>query len=103
MKRRSAVLSVLAALAFIVALATPAQAAAPGWITSCNYSHSANDDPIVFPGVPGAAHLHDFIGARNTDADSTPVTLRLGGTTCTMPDDLSAYWVPARYWNGGRA
>ena len=25
----------------------PAQAGATGWIVSCNYSHSLNDDPIV--------------------------------------------------------
>jgi len=87
----------LAVLASTVALPAPAHAAAPGWITSCQYSHENHDDPIVFPNQPGAAHLHTYVGATTTDADSTPGSLRAGGTTCLMPDDASAYWVPAMY------
>ena len=79
-----------------------ARAAAPGWITSCNYSHSMFDDPIVFPRQPGASHFHDFLGAQSTDAFSTPDSLRAGGTTCDMPDDASGYWAPAMYKNGQR-
>jgi len=79
-----------------------AQAAKPGWIASCNYSHSSSDDPIVFPGRPGAAHAHDFIGARSTNAFSTGESLRAGGTTCVMPGDSSGYWVPALFKNGTR-
>jgi hypothetical protein len=87
-----------------VALHLPsrAYAANPGWIVSCNYSHSSYDDPIVFPGQPGAAHLHDFIGARSTDAFSTTDSLRAGGTTCAIPGDASGYWVPALFKNGSR-
>ncbi|HLB60811.1 MAG TPA: DUF1996 domain-containing protein [Patescibacteria group bacterium] len=89
----------------IVALAvalipSSARAASPGWIVSCNYSHSLNDDPIVFPGIPGLSHLHDFVGATTTDAFSTPESLRAGGTTCAIPSDFSAYWVPALYEDG---
>lgn len=79
-----------------------AWAAKPGWIVSCNYSHSSSDDPIVFPGNPGAAHLHDFIGARTTQASSSETSLRAGGTTCAVPGDLSGYWAPALYKNGVR-
>jgi len=79
-----------------------AHAADSGWITSCQYSHSRSDDPIVFPGQAGAAHLHDFIGAKTTDANSTAASLRAGGTTCLMPSDTSAYWSPAVYKNGQR-
>ena len=78
------------------------QAASSGWIVSCNYSHSLNDDPIVFPGQPGASHLHDFVGASTTDRSSTATSLQAGGTTCAMPADKSAYWVPALYKNGVR-
>ena len=78
------------------------QAAAPGWITTCSYSHSNNDDPIVLPRMPGATHLHDFAGARTTDAFSTPESLRAGATSCAIPDDFSAYWVPALYEDGQR-
>jgi hypothetical protein len=77
-----------------------ASAAAAGWITSCQYSHSAPDDPIVFPGVDNGAHLHDFVGARSTDEDSTSASLRAGGTTCTMRGDRSSYWIPGLYVNG---
>src|SRR5262249_55968141 len=37
----------------------------------CKYVHSAPDDPIVHPGVPGASHMHDFAGNVTTSAKST--------------------------------
>ncbi|MCI0609798.1 MAG: DUF1996 domain-containing protein [Anaerolineae bacterium] len=80
----------------------PEQAAAPGWIVSCQYSHSLPDDPIVVFRQPGASHMHDFIGATNTDAFSTAASLAAGGTTCAIPGDESAYWVPALFENGVR-
>lgn len=52
--------------------------------------------------MPGAAHLHDFIGARTTNANSTPDSLRAGGTTCAVAGDRAGYWVPAAYRNGVR-
>ena len=79
-----------------------AQSASPGWIVSCQYSHSLKDDPIVFPGKPGTSHLHDFVGGASIDAFSTGTSLRAGGTTCAMPSDASGYWVPALYENGVR-
>ena len=93
------------ALLFGILVLTPEiiQAANPGWIASCNYSHSLSDDPIVFPGQPGASHLHDFIGARTTNnASSATESLRAAGTTCVMPGDSSGYWVPALFKNGVR-
>lgn len=83
-------------------LALPAHAAAPGWITSCQFSHSLPDDPIVFFAQPGASHLHDFAGAKNTNANSTSDSLRSVPTTCLTKGDNSAYWVPALYRNGER-
>ena len=76
--------------------------AKPGWIVSCTFSHSLNDDPIVFPGQVGVSHLHDFTGATTTNAFSTFTSLRTGGTTCAIPGDKSAYWVPALYEDGVR-
>jgi len=88
-------------VALVMVLPMPlAHAANPGWIVSCNYSHSLPDDPIVSPGRVGAAHMHDFIGAKDVDAFSTPATMRAGGTTCAIPGDTSGYWVPAMYVNG---
>lgn len=89
-------------LGVVVLTSLEAEAANPGWITSCNYSQSSSDDPIVFPGQAGAAHLHDFIGARTTDAFSSVLSLRSGLTNCAMPGDTSGYWVPALYKNGTR-
>ena len=94
-------LLVLTAVAFSIAPPhREASAGAAGWITSCQYSHSASDDPIVFPGVNNGAHLHDFVGARSTDENSTPPSLRAGGSTCTMRGDRSSYWIPGMYVNG---
>lgn len=72
----------------------------------CQYSHFGNNDPIVFPGKPGMAHLHMFWG--NTDADAytkynNPSTsgdkhdiLEFGGGTCQGFElNRSSYWVPA--------
>jgi hypothetical protein len=61
----------------------------------CFYSHSAKDDPIVFPNQPGASpHLHDFLGNPSTDANSTVASLQAAGTNCANTLDFAAYWVP---------
>jgi len=67
---------------------------------SCNYSHSKPDDPIIFPGMPGASHMHSFLGNTSTNAASTTNTLLANaGTTCRPAPDLSAYWIPSLYQN----
>lgn len=62
----------------------------------CNTSHSNYDDPIVYPGQPGKAHLHGYFGNTETDAHSTYETLRASGDgTCHGgPLNRSAYWKP---------
>lgn len=67
------------------------------FIESCRFSHRAPDDPIVFPGKPGASHEHTFVGNRTTNAFSTYSSLRASGTTCERGDDMAAYWVPMLY------
>ena len=67
------------------------------FIESCRFSHRATDDPIVFPGKPGASHDHTFVGNRTTSASSTFGSLRAGGTSCTRADDTAAYWMPTLY------
>lgn len=64
---------------------------------NCNFTHKGPDDPIVFPGKPGASHLHTFVGNRTTNAFSRYASLRSGATTCTRTADRSAYWTPALY------
>lgn len=67
------------------------------FIESCRFSHQAPDDPIVFPGKPGASHQHTFVGNRTTNALSTFGSLRSAPTTCMRQDDTAAYWVPTLY------
>ena len=62
----------------------------------CRPSHNAYDDPIIFPGKKGAAHLHTFFGNTLTDANSTYESLRTTGeSTCNNKLNRSAYWIPA--------
>jgi hypothetical protein len=76
-----------------------AHASSPGWIVVCGLAKSLPDDPIVYPGKPGASHLHDFLGNTSINAASTYRSMRLGGTTCPV-GDTAGYWVPALYKNG---
>jgi hypothetical protein len=59
----------------------------------------AQDDPMVFPRLPGASHLHMFLCNTGVSAYSTYRSLRTsGGTSCgdpKYPVNRSAYWVPA--------
>lgn len=65
--------------------------------TECDYSHMNFDDPIVYPGRPGASHLHVFFGNTGTDASSTDASIATSGnSTCEGGiANRSAYWVPA--------
>jgi hypothetical protein len=71
----------------------------------CNVTHSAADDPIVFPGQPGRSHLHDFFGNTSVDAATTTGSLVDAASSCLkgMSEvDKAGYWTPALL-NGGRA
>lgn len=100
--RRASV--VLAVSSLVVGfLPHPSFAAESGeFFFPCGLSHRAMDDPIVFPGDPGAAHMHAFIGNTSTDAYSTATSLSKSRTTCRMKKDKSAYWVPELIVNGRR-
>jgi hypothetical protein len=82
---------------------TPSQAApirVAEFVARCDLSHRAPDDPIVYPGRPGAAHMHDFYGNRRTSARSTTKSLQRGKTTCNPKVDRAAYWFPTLYFKG---
>lgn len=64
---------------------------------NCEVTHTAADDPIVYPGQPGRSHDHTFMGNRSTDASSTTDSLFGGATTCLAPGDASAYWMPSLF------
>lgn len=62
----------------------------------CSAGQIIYDDPIVYPGRPGAAHLHQFFGNLAADAHSTYESLRTRGeSTCQNEMNRSAYWMPA--------
>ncbi len=102
-RRRTLLLAAVTALigAFVVIPAGPASAGV-GWITICPQDHEASDDPIVYPGQVGASHLHQFQGAKNTNASSTYASMRAGGTSCLQTADTAGYWIPAVYEDGVR-
>ena len=79
---------------------TGPQGLAAQFVTDCGYSHSAPDDPIVFPGEPGMSHEHDFFGNSSTNADSSTASLLKGATTCQKQRDTAAYWAPQLRDNG---
>jgi hypothetical protein len=57
----------------------------------------AKDDPIVYPGQAGKAHLHLFFGNTGTNAATTNDSLHTtGNSTCAGGiANRSAYWIPA--------
>lgn len=63
----------------------------------CKDAHLSYNDPILYPGREGAAHLHHFFGNDATDHRSTYASLRLsGGGTCQGgPINRTGYWFPA--------
>ncbi|BCB76529.1 hypothetical protein Pflav_029390 [Phytohabitans flavus] len=73
----------------------------PEFRADCQYSHRRPDDPIVFPGLPGASHMHSFVGNKAVDADTVAGDLmKFTATSCKPVQDHSAYWVPTLYDNG---
>jgi hypothetical protein len=51
--------------------------------TVCDYSHMNYDDPIVYPGQPGRAHLHTYFGNTLVNAFSTVNSVATtGNSTC---------------------
>ncbi len=101
MDRRPVVAAaVLAAIAAAVpfTLATAAQNAPGGqrgfFNSPCDFTHRAADDPIVFPGTPGASHSHDFFGNPTTSAFSTLQSMNGALARCRRGGDRAGYWVP---------
>lgn len=65
--------------------------------TDCAITHYNNDDPIIFPGVRGAAHHHTFFGNTSANYASTPDSiLNSGNSSCAGGiANRSGYWMPS--------
>ncbi|GAB5519825.1 MAG: DUF1996 domain-containing protein [Rhodothermales bacterium] len=64
---------------------------------NCDFSHSSYNDPTVYPGQDGAAHLHRFYGNTEVDAFTTMESIYTQGeSTCQGNQlNLSGYWIPS--------
>ncbi len=65
----------------------------------CATSHLSYDDPVVYPGEPGAAHLHTFWGNTETNHASTGESLLAEGkSSCDGGlNNRSGYWAPTLF------
>ncbi|HEU4642886.1 MAG TPA: DUF1996 domain-containing protein [Gemmatimonadaceae bacterium] len=65
--------------------------------TTCSLARFAFDDPVVFPGQPGASHLHAFFGNTAVTASTTAQSILTSGNSTCRGGTLNrtAYWVPA--------
>lgn len=85
----------------LVSNQTPSKAEPRSWKgiirINCDFSHSSYNDPIVFPGEEGMAHLHRFYGNELLDHTTTmELLLTTGSSTCQGNNlNRSAYWIPA--------
>lgn len=65
--------------------------------TGCQAVKFGFFDPIVYPGQPGASHLHTFFGNTGINASSTSDSLfTTGNSTCRGGTiNRSSYWIPS--------
>ena len=79
----------------------PEQVALNSWLgifrINCDFSHASYNDPIVFPGEEGAAHLHRFYGNLLVDHNTTNESLFTTGESSCQGNvlNLSSYWMPS--------
>ena len=75
----------------------PTKTAIGAFRTTCGFATARFDDPVVYPGQPGASHLHVFFGNTAVDAFSTPERLAASGSSTCRGGTLNrtAYWAPA--------
>nr|WP_255436709.1 DUF1996 domain-containing protein [Actinoplanes solisilvae] len=69
------------------------------FLADCPFSHRLPDDPIIFPNMPGASHMHSFFGSTVTNAYSTTQDLLNANSNCNPSIDKSSYWIPTLYNN----
>lgn len=98
------VLLVLATLGVSVTLGATKVASSPAapsaeakglFIVNCPFSHRKQVDPIVSFGQPVSGHMHDFMGNRSIDFNSTFASASPASTTCALSGDRAGYWSPS--------
>ena len=94
---RMACVLILATLVVGFGSVSSARGARGSFVVTCDYSHSLEDDPIIWPDQPGASHLHDFFGNEGTNANSSLLSMRRDDTKCRLLSDRAGYWSPAVY------
>jgi len=68
------------------------------WTVDCRVLTTQRMDPIVFPGVEPAGHVHAIVGGSRFDQFTQYDALQHSQcTTCNVAKDLSNYWVPQLY------
>lgn len=65
--------------------------------TECAITHYSNDDPIIYPGIKGAAHHHTFFGNSSANFASTPESIRTSGNSSCAGGtaNRTGYWIPS--------
>lgn len=93
-------------LVYLTALALLVQqAAAQGNMLRFACSQLVVDriDPIVQPGQPYAAHLHQIVGGNSFNLTMDPATHDLPGlstcTSCSFAQDFSNYWTAVMFFH----
>lgn len=72
------------------------------FVVECELSHTAYDDPIVYPDEPGASHLHTFFGNGAVTAAPDYDAVIGADTSCEQRLDTASYWAPALLDGWGR-
>jgi hypothetical protein len=70
------------------------------FVVQCFFVKTADDDPIVFPGRPGASHNHTFSGNLAITPSSTAAALLTQRSNCELTADHASYWMPTLYADG---
>lgn len=88
-------LIIILILSCLFAFSAAANATEGNFLIFCGFDHSAADDPIAFPAIPGGSHLHSFFGVTGVNANTTTPDLLAHTTTCSVSGESVAVWTPA--------
>jgi len=88
-----------AAITFTLAtLLSRSMVSANIWTVDCGLLTTQRMDPIVFPYLHPAGHVHSIVGGSKFSESATNQDLLASScTSCNVGDDLSNYWVPQLY------